>query len=254
VSPCLWRLFTGYARYYLQRSFHAVRLLRTGALPPAIDVPLVIYSNHPSWWDPLIYLFLARHFWPTRTHFAPMDAQALARYRFFARLGCFAVTAGTWQGGATFLRVGQAILRQPKTVLWLTPAGRFSDPRQRPVCFQPGLGHLVRRLDHCLLVPLALEYPFWQERFPEVLLCFGETVAVKQAKEHSAAEWTAVLSHRLEATQDRLANAACQRDAQAFTLLLRGRAGVGGIYDLWRAMRARRHGEAFQRAHGKETP
>lgn len=254
VSPLLWRLFTDYTKYYLRRSFHAVRLLPMATLPQATDLPLLIYSNHPSWWDPLIYLFLARHFWPARTHYAPMETQALTRYRLFARLGCFAVTAGTWQGAATFLRVSQAVLRQPKTVLWLTPEGQFRDPRQRPVRFQPGLGHLVRRLDRCLLLPLALEYPFWQERFPEVLLCFGEAVVVKQAREHSATAWTALLSHRLGATQTRLADAACRRDPQAFTRLLRGRAGVGGTYDLWRAMRARWRGEAFQQAHGKEIP
>jgi 1-acyl-sn-glycerol-3-phosphate acyltransferase len=254
VSPLLFRLFTGYVRHYLQRSFHAVRLLRTGGPPQATDLPLVIYCNHPSWWDPLVCLFLACHFFPARTHYGPIDAQALARYRFFARLGFFGIAAGTQQGAATFLRMSQAILRQPKTVLWLTPEGQFTDPRQRPVRLQPGLGHLARHIDRCVFVPLALEYPFWEERFPEVLLCFGEALVVNHDQGHRAAEWSALLAQRLGATQDRLASAACQRDPQAFMPLLRGRAGIGGVYDLWRAMRAWLGGEAFHNAHGREEP
>ena len=252
VSPLLFRLFTGYVRHYLQRSFHAVRLLDTGAPPPATDLPLVIYCNHPSWWDPLVCLFLARHFFPARTHYGPIDAQALARYRFFARLGFFGVPPGTRRGAATFLRLGRAILQQPATVLWVTPQGRFSDPRQRPIRFQPGLGHLARHIERGVFVPLALEYPFWEERYPEVLLGFGAALVVNGDHGRTAAQWTAILAQNLEATQDRLAGAACQRHLQAFTPLLRGRAGIGGVYDLWRAMRAWLGGAAFHRAHGRE--
>ena len=252
VSPWLWRLFTGYARHYMQRSFHAVRLLRAGQAPPILDRPLVIYCNHPSWWDPLLCLILAQRCFPARIHYAPMAASALARYRFFARLGCFGIATDTRQGAATFLRVGQAIAQRPQTALWITPAGQFTDPRQRPVQFQPGLGHLARRLTAAAFVPLALEYPFWDERFPEALACFGEVVMVDQLQLRSARDWTAHLARRLEATQDRLADAARRHDREAFETLLRGRVGIGGVYDLWHRLWAWRRGAAFQQAHGRD--
>jgi 1-acyl-sn-glycerol-3-phosphate acyltransferase len=252
TSPLIFRLFTGYVRHYLRRSFHAVRLLRAGTPPQATSLPLVIYCNHPSWWDPLVCIFLARHFFPAQTHYGPIDAQALARYRFFTRLGFFGVASGTRQGAATFLRVSRAILQQPGTVLWMTPEGQFTDPRQRPVRLRPGLGHLVRQMDRCVMVPLALEYPFWEEQFPEVLLSFGEPLVVNREHGYTAAEWTALLAQRLEATQNRLADATCRRDLKAFALLLRGRAGIGGVYDLWRAMQAWLGNEALHRAHGRE--
>jgi 1-acyl-sn-glycerol-3-phosphate acyltransferase len=252
VSPWLLRLFTGYARHYMQRSLHSVRLLRTGGPPQGLEAPLVLYCNHPSWWDPLLCLFLAQCFFPERTHYAPIDARALECYRFFARLGFFGVTPGTRRGAATFLRVGTAILQQPQTALWITPEGQFTDARQRPVRLQPGLGHLASRLERGVFVPLALEYPFWKERFPEALGCFGEVVVVDPGQEHSADAWTALLAQRLEATQERLAEAACRRDPEAFDVLLGGRAGVGGVYDVWRRLRAWRRGEQFHQAHGRE--
>jgi 1-acyl-sn-glycerol-3-phosphate acyltransferase len=252
VSPWLLRLFTRYARRYVQQSFHAVRLLRAGQPPQLQERPMVVYCNHPSWWDPLLCLLLAQRYFPARTHYAPMAVDALEQYRFFARLGFFGLATGTRQGAATLLRVAQAMARQPQTALWITPEGQFTDPRQRPVQLQPGLGHLPRRLTAAAFVPLALEYPFWEERFPEALACFGDVVLVDQFPPRRARDWSALLARQLEATQDRLAEAARRHDREAFETLLRGRVGVGGVYDLWRRLRAWQRGVAFQQAHGRE--
>ncbi|MBM3226814.1 MAG: acyltransferase [Candidatus Tectomicrobia bacterium] len=252
VSPWLLRLFLLYARRYMQRSFHAVRLLRAGQPPQLPDRPLVVYCNHPSWWDPLLCLFLAQHYFPARTHYGPMDAAALARYRFLTRLGFFGLATGTRQGAVTLLRVGQALAQRPQTALWITPQGQFTDPRQRPTRFQPGLGHLGRCLSSAAFVPLALEYPFWHERFPEALACFGDAVLIDQFPPRRATDWTALLARQLEATQDRLTEAARQQAGEPFETLLRGRVGVGGVYDLWRRLRAWQHGDAFQPGHGRD--
>src|SRR5436189_6192376 len=51
ISPPLHRVFTWYSRRYLRRHFHSLRVSRASALPVKTDQPLVIYSNHASWWD-----------------------------------------------------------------------------------------------------------------------------------------------------------------------------------------------------------
>ena len=56
VSTRLLGLFRRYARYYIRRHFNAVRLSRAGRLPALPAEPLVVYVNHPSWWDPMIGL------------------------------------------------------------------------------------------------------------------------------------------------------------------------------------------------------
>lgn len=250
VSPLLVRTFTAYTTRYLRRHFHSVRLLRAPRLSIPPTLPLVVFLNHPSWWDPLVGLFLAFRSFPERSAYAPIEAQALARYRFFTRLGFFGVEPGTARGAATFLRVGQAILTQPGTALWITPEGRFTDPRQRPVTLRPGIGHLANRLHSGVFLPLALEYPFWEERCPEALAHFGEPVFITREHGRSAGEWTALFARQLEATQETLAAPALRRDQEAFDPLLSGSGGVGGVYDVWRSFRARLRGERFQREHG----
>lgn len=252
ISQPLRRLFTWYSRRYLRRHFHSLRVSRASALPVRTDQPLVIYSNHASWWDPLVALLLAKEFLPGQNVFAPMDAVALERYGFFKRLGAFGVEQGTPRGARQFLRQARTILRRPDNVLWLTPQSRFADARERPVSFKAGIGHLPKQVGQLRFVPVAIEYVFWEERLPEILVRFGdpyETWAEEVQMEPSVG--TEFFAGRLADTQNALAAEARQRQPEKFRCLLRGPSGVGGIYDRWRALKAKGRGEAFQPQHGK---
>lgn len=265
VSPRLFAAFARYARWYLRRHFHAVRLAASVPAVPAVppDAALVVYLNHPSWWDPLLALTLAATHFPERTHHGPIDAAMLERYGFFRRLGFFGVEPGTVAGARRFLRLADALLARPGTALWITPQGEFTDPRRRPVRLRPGLGRAARRLvdrpGGAVLLPLAVEYPFWEERFPEALVAYGEPVdadhlAGELGGGASPADWDRALAARLETAQDCLAALAQGRDPGSFHTLVGGRAGVGGVYDLWRAARALVTGERFVREHRGREP
>ena len=248
-SPWMVRLFTAYCHRYLRKNFHAVRLaLGTRPVDPA--GPLVVVTNHASWWDPLIGFILAELL-PARAAYGPIDAAALGRYRILERLGIFGVDQQSRHGGLTFLRRSLAVLGQPSTMLWVTGQGQFTDARVRPVVLKPGMGHLLHRLDNATLLPVAVEYPFWNERFPEVLTRFGTPLAVRGA-EHSAEEWTRLAEQALAATQDALSVDAVSRDPRRFETLIGGKVGIGGIYDLWRRLKALFRGERFQAAHEDE--
>jgi 1-acyl-sn-glycerol-3-phosphate acyltransferase len=247
ISPRLLRWFRGYVRRYLRRHFNAVRLLHNAPPPAGSDAPTVFFLNHASWWDPLVSLHLAATFYSGYRAFAPMDAQALKKYALLRRLGFFPVERGTLTGARRFLRLASSILSQPHHALWLTPQGRFTDVRERPVRFEPGLGHLAARLPGVRFIPVAMEFTWWLERSPEVLVAFGNPVLLPPAA--SAAGLNAALETALAATQDRLADASQLRRCESFTTLLSGKAGVGGFYDLWRRLRTRARGAAFDPRH-----
>jgi 1-acyl-sn-glycerol-3-phosphate acyltransferase len=103
--------------------------------------------------------------------------------------------------------------------LWVTPQGRFADVRERPLAFKPGLAALAAKARNgCTVVPLAVEYVFWNERLPEALLRFGDPV-------HVGGQSSEVLQHELEAalttTMKALKLEAMARDPKAFSLLRR---------------------------------
>lgn len=253
ASPWLLDWFTWYARRYLRRHFHSLRISRSGLVPKADGLPLVIYTNHASWWDPLVGLVLKAHCYPERNLFAPMDATALQRYGLFRKLGFFPVEQKSSRGAVQFLRSATEVLQLPQSLLAVTPQSRFADVRERPVEFAGGLGLLATRAERAVFVPLAVEYVFWEERLPEILVRFGGPVPLNHhiSATQPAAEWTKYLERRMQENQDALADEVQRRNPASFEMILRGGAGLGGIYDWWRSVVARRRGKSFQREHGQ---
>jgi 1-acyl-sn-glycerol-3-phosphate acyltransferase len=245
----LVRGFKRYAARYVRRHFHAVRLSNTSHPVPDTDEPLLLVLNHPSWWDPLIGVVLSAPL-GDRDQFAAIDAAAVRQYPFFRRLGFVGVDTATLRGAAGFLRVGRAVLSVPRRAFWVTAQGRFADVRERPLGLRSGVGHLAARLDRGVIVPVALEYAFWTERTPEALARFGEPLRVEGHPGLGGREWTARIEDALTHTLDRLNAETMTRDPAKFTVLLSGKTGVGGVYDLWRRAKAWARGERFDPSHG----
>ena len=236
----------------LRKDFHAVRLSRSVAPPDPVAPRLVVYSNHPSWWDAAIYSVLAARLFPGRRGYAPIDRAMMSRYRFMARIGAFGVEQNSLRGAAFFMAAAAEILAEPEGLMFVTAQGRFIDARERPIRLAPGLIHLVDRVPEAILVPMALDYPFWDERKPELLVRFGAAVSATALRPLDRKARHAELAGRLASTMDGLATEGMDRKASAFTTLIEGRVGVSGFYDAWRHARAAVGGERFNAAHGEQ--
>ena len=255
-SRQLYGWFMVYVRRYFRRHFHALRVLNGEAgeagLPDIADEPVIFYTNHPGWWDPLVFLLLAGRCYPDRLNYGPIDAAALGKYRFMERIGFLGIEPHTRSGAARFLRMAKAASRRADVIFWITAQGEFADPRTRQVAIRPGVAHAAAAAGRGLIVPVAVEYPFWSERLPEALVAFGPAMRIADAGHRDANELTHVLESALTATQDRLAAAAIHRDPHAFTILASGDVGVGWVYDGVRRFSAWRRGERFDASHGGE--
>jgi 1-acyl-sn-glycerol-3-phosphate acyltransferase len=243
-SALLCALAAPYVRRYFRRHFHAVRMARDGFPPEAHGRPLIICSNHPSWWEPLLFALLTSLLFPGRAGDGPMDAAELDRYGVLRKIGVFGIEPHGRRGAARFLRTCRTLLQDPATLLWVTAEGAFTDPRCRPVRLRPGTAHLATDAP---VVPLAIEYVFWNERKPEALLRFGRPLMADTNDSIHAR--IARLESLLQETMDRLAADSMTRDPARFVTLLSSATGVGGPYDLWRRGRAWAAGQRFESAH-----
>lgn len=278
------RVFMWYSRRLLAKDFNAVRALKSQTLDMlsradtdgeyAQATPILIYMNHPAWWEPILCGALAGLYFPGAEHYAPIDADALKQYPFFGKLGLFGVELAdghaTRAGARRFVQVGRAALAQPNHLLWVTAQGAFRDARRRPVTLMPGIAHLLKRLGAPVaattpgastpgavtpgvrVIPLAVEYTHWFERRPECLLHFGPirsaTDLLAEAHDHNLSPH-ALLERDLTQAMDRLAKASIARDHAAFRTLIQGRGGVGGLYDLWRSAIAALTGRRIHTRH-----
>jgi hypothetical protein len=249
-SRRLLAVFSLYLRWYIGRHFHGLRIANSHRFPREVNGPLIVYLNHPSWWDPLTCIMISRRFLPMADHYAPMDEAALERYGFFARLGLFPVELETHRGAMQFLRSAGKVLSTPNSVLWLTPQGKFADARAQPPIFKEGLATVLHPLPEATLVPLAIEYVYWDERLPEILVNPGNPVRIHHSDEFAAGGANGLLAAALSAAQEELAALAVTRDAANFEAIVSGGAGIGVFYDLWRRVRSGARGERYEPEHG----
>ena len=248
-SPALVRFFTGVMRRQMHRNFHAVRLDKAGPLRLDPTRPALIYCNHPSWWDAALFIVLSDALMADRAAFGVMAQSSIRRYPFMARIGVFGIDHGDYRSTADFWRTANAILKTPRTLLWLNGEGTFSDVRARPIGLLAGAAHLARQPIDFDIVPMAIEYPFWDERLPEALCRFGEPTR-SGAESRSVESWQRLLQERLTETMDGLAEQAITRDPDMFDVILKGRVGIGGVYDAWRRAKSAARGEKFVPDHG----
>ncbi len=151
---------TRFLRPFIRRHFHAIAIERQSRCEDSLDktAPLIVYGNHPSWWDPLVAHFLNQTLFPDRQFYAPIDQEALEQYRVLGKLGFYGVRLNTTSGAAAFLKQSMAILGHGGTAIWITPEGQFADARDHSAELMPGLAHLCTRMNDGWALPLALEY------------------------------------------------------------------------------------------------
>jgi 1-acyl-sn-glycerol-3-phosphate acyltransferase len=245
------RFFALYFRRFFLRHMNALRIARWGRMQvPAGEGPVVVYSNHPAWWDGAAYVLGATIFLPGHESYAPIDAGMMQKYGFFGRIGAYGVDLDSPAGAAHFLAASADILSRPDRAIWLAAQGRFSDVRERPIGLKAGIARLPELNPATLFVPLAIEYGFWEERGGEAFLAFGTPIRGADLLAVDRAARRDRLEAALTATLDRLSADVVSRNPERFETVLSGQAGVGGVYDLWKRLKARVRGEAFDPSHG----
>jgi hypothetical protein len=251
------RVFAFFARYfarYFRRHMNALRVAQWGGPPVGPgEGPIVFYTTHPSWWDAALYILLgARHF-PQHAGYAPIERAMLEKYGFFGRIGAYGVDLDSTRGASNFLAASADILAREDSAIWVAAQGRFTDTRQRPLGLRPGIARLPELAPNALFVPVAIEYGFWDERGAEAFVAYGEPVRGETLLDMSRDARRDHLEERLTFIADRLSADVVSRDPDRFVSLLDGRAGVGGVYGLWKRLRARLRGERYNPAHGSRA-
>lgn len=244
---------------FFARHMRAVRVPHWGLPPAALTapdagVPLIILANHPSWWDGVAFMLLSRRLFPGRRMFIPMAAAALDRYPFMKRLGVFGVEMGSARGAVAFVRTAQGVLADPNHMIWMNVPGRFADARERPLPVAPGVARLPEMAPEAMVIPLALEYPFWTERAAEMLAAFGPPVPASALLALDRDARTQRLAALIGETMDRLAADSIARDPGRFTVIVQGEEGMGGVWHAWRRLRAALRGERFDPRHMPDRP
>lgn len=122
---------------------------------------LVIYANHPSFWDPLVLALLIGRYWPGHAVLSPIDEESLRRHWYFRGLGFFGIQKSSVRGIRQFLFNANAALNSKEpSVLALTPEGKYSSPLSEPIKLQRGLARALKAQGSSpvAVIPVAIDY------------------------------------------------------------------------------------------------
>lgn len=256
-SPAFARWFEGWCRRnMIRKKFSAMRIERAGAdlLRSVADHkgPLILASNHVGWWDPLMMLTTQRLFFPERSLRAPMDAAQLERFGLFRRLGVFGIDP---DDAASLARMGEEMERyfreSARPTFWITPQGRFADVRAA-IVVRPGVSKLAAGTPGARVLALSMEYCFWTDPKPEILIAARE---VRAADPSRTTAWQRAIAEAMTAGAAHLAELAIAREPDRFETLVSKQGAQGGaLYNAWLKVRGRGGGLEAHRAGPTPTP
>ncbi len=172
--------FSGHARSRIRNTFGEVRAHGLDAAQKvAAEGPVLVVSNHTSWWDPLVALHVSTHMLGLAGH-AMMDAKNLRRLPFFGLVGGFGVELGNPKDGAAVIGYAAELLETPNNLVWVFPQGAERPIHERPLGFRRGAGEIARLAKNARVLPIALHYEFGGSEQPTLWLSFGDVVASTQ--------------------------------------------------------------------------
>ena len=150
-------------------------------------------------------------------------------------------------------RYGETLERIPvpsRLADWLADNGLAVDS-----CDQAHLDRAreLRESIHAAATALANQSPLPPSAVRVINECSTEGRASAVLTPEGGREWR-LASASPEDALSVIAADAISRERERFRPLVEGRQGVGGVYDLWRRLRARLHGERFQPGHLEQRP
>lgn len=224
-------VYWGLVRPALWSHFDRVWIKCEGPTPQVSDGPMIVYMNHPSWWDGYMALVLNRIV--LRDHFRGylmMEQQQLERYRFFSWSGAFSVDRHDARSAMRSVRyIGRRLAERRARCMYIFPQGEISPNDRRPLVIFSGLAHTVRLAGGATLWPVALRYEFRGEQRPEAFIRAGPAhYAPGDADAHALSQ---EVGRRLNAACDALRDEYTGGALEGYQPLLRGRAGVNRVFD-----------------------
>ena len=225
--------FERYIRGQVRRHFAGVQWsVRAAADRWDPSVPTLFVANHTNWWDGFLAFLVSRAL--GLTFQVLMEAQHLARYRVFLRVGALPMRRGHARDAYADLTAAGRYLR-PRAGLWVFPQGRRRPPAEPIRGFERGAAHLV--LGHEGLVricPVAFRYAFVGEQLPEAFILAGEEWTPMPGMQADRAGLMRAIEGRLQHAVSDLDELLSVEQVAAFKPLAAGRLSVNKRLDRFR--------------------
>ncbi len=175
-SSSLRRALDFYLGFRFKFAFDDIHfeLAETQVIP---DLPMLITSNHVSWWDGFFISEVQRRLLPGIPHYTIMLDSELRKYPFFSRIGAIGIDpAQPTKVAQTFLSLRKIRRSKHSMSVALFPQGQITPQLVRPIEFKRGVETLIRTLNPVQIIPVALHIEPLSKPRPTALIRSGRAI------------------------------------------------------------------------------
>ncbi len=169
-NPFLYAFFSGYGNWRIRRNFSPVVV--SGEFHDA-GKPILLLSNHLSWWDGLWANYLTRKVFRRKFYFMMLEEQ-LEKNPFFKYTGGYPVRKNTRQALES-LNYTLELLTSPGNLVLLFPQGKIESLYTTDFHFERGVDLVLRRAgDSIQVIFLACLVDYFSKAKPGLYLYIRE--------------------------------------------------------------------------------
>ena len=133
--------FNYFTHYQLKRHFSCVNYI---GVCPQLTGPVLMLSNHFSWWDGFIQLNMNNKYW-RKQFFVMMLEEQLKRYPILAKLGAFSVNKNGNHSLAS-VRYALKLLGNKDHLLLIFPQGEIQTMHLNEFSFEKGVSYILNKI------------------------------------------------------------------------------------------------------------
>lgn len=177
-SKLLRSLLDLYLGFRYRISFHELKVELDAAKSTVCDdLPVILVSNHVSWWDGFFLSEIQRRLFPRRPLYTFMLETELARFPLFRKIG---VAGIRHDQPATLLRAFRSLknkrISEPGFCVSFFPQGKLYPQDAGPRGFKRGIETLIRSLHPVQVVPVAIRIEPLRSPKPTAILRAGAAI------------------------------------------------------------------------------
>ena len=189
------------------------------------NVPTILFAPHCNWWDGIVLYNTTHRIFHKEIR---LMVEELNRFPLLRRGGAYSVNKKSPQSAMKALQYSVDVVGDIRNMLCIFPQGIIRPPHYRPIEFQTGLAYIaenaVKRYGKVNLIPMAIDYSFFRDNRPEVIVEFGKRIELVKGNELdklSRKELTHYLEHALEETCDNQFKEMSQGDISKYNILFK---------------------------------
>ncbi len=166
----IYPFFKFYAVYKIRRNFYETTI--SGEYQDK-GLPVLLLSNHLSWWDGFWAMYVNVKLLKKRFHFMMLEEQ-LKRFSFFINTGGYSIKRGS-RSVVESLNYTAELLSDNRNMVLLFPQGKITSIYDQTLIFEKGVEHIINKVEGKLQIIFMVNLvDYFSEERPSLFIYLRE--------------------------------------------------------------------------------